>query len=96
VASVRQKSDERWRQMITSLVLAGQAAGEFRGIDAAAFAISLSALLDGLAVQIALGDPVVDQVGAFELSMHFVADQLGFRWTPGRGRAGTAAQAQET
>jgi len=96
VASVRQKSDERWRQMITSLVLAGQAAGEFRGIDAAAFAISLSALLDGLAVQIALGDPVVDQAGAFELSMHFVADQLGFQWTPGRGRAATAAQAQET
>ena len=96
VAGVRQKSDERWRQMITSLVLAGQAAGEFRGIDAAAFAISLSALLDGLAVQIALGDPVVDQVGAFELSMHFVADQLGFEWTPGRGRPGTAAQAQET
>ena len=96
VASVRQKSDERWRQMITSLVIAGQAAGEFRGVDAAAFAISLSALLDGLAVQIALGDPVVDQLGAFELSMHFVADQLGFRWTPGRGRPGAAAQAQET
>ena len=30
VASVRQKSDERWRQMISSLVLAGQEAGEFR------------------------------------------------------------------
>ncbi len=86
VASVRQKSDERWRQMISSLVLAGQEAGEFRGVDADRFAIGLSALLDGLAIQIALGDPVVDPVGAFELSMHFVADQLGIAWAPGRGR----------
>lgn len=85
VASVRQKSDERWRQMISSLVLTGQEAGEFRGVDAGRFAIGLSALLDGLAIQIALGDPVVDQVAAFELSMQFVADQLGITWTPGRG-----------
>ena len=88
VASVRQKSDERWREMITSLVLAGQAAGEFAGVDAADFSVCLSALLDGLAIQIALDDPVVDPVGAFELSMHFVANQLGFEWTAGRGRRG--------
>jgi AcrR family transcriptional regulator len=89
VGSVRQKSDERWRQMISSVVTGGQASGEFRGVDPGAFAISLSALLDGLAVQIALGDPVVDQLGAFELSMQFVTDQLGFSWSPGRGRPGT-------
>src|SRR4029077_19560708 len=29
VASVRQKFDERWRQLITSLVVDGQASGEF-------------------------------------------------------------------
>ncbi len=88
VASVRQKSDERWREMIASLVLAGQAAGEFAAVDAADFAVCLSALLDGLAIQIALADPVVDPAGAFELSMHFVANQLGFEWSPGRGRRG--------
>ena len=88
VASVRQKSDERWREMITSLVLTGQEAGEFAGVDAADFSVALSALLDGLAVQIALEDRVVDPVRAFELSMHFAANQLGFEWSPGRGRPG--------
>jgi AcrR family transcriptional regulator len=87
VASVRRKSDERWREEIAGLVLAGQAAGEFRDVDPASFAICLTALLDGLTVQIALEDPAVDPVGAFELSMQFVADQLGLDWKPGRGRA---------
>jgi AcrR family transcriptional regulator len=86
VAGVRRKSDERWREVIKSLVLAGQEAGEFRAIDAASFAIYLSALLDGLTIQIALEDPVVDSLAAFELSMRFVADQLGFTWMPGRRR----------
>src|SRR6266704_1249306 len=88
VAGVRQRSDERWRELISSLVLAGQEAGEFAAVDAADFAVSLSALLDGLAIQIALADPVVDPATAFELSMHFVANQLGFEWSPGRGRRG--------
>jgi len=86
VAGVRQKSDERMRDLIGSLVHEGQEAGEFREVDAASFALYLSTLLDGLTIQIALNDPVVDSVRAFELSMQFVADQLGFAWTPGRGR----------
>ena len=86
VAAVRQKSDERWREVIAALVHEGQAAGEFRPVDAASFAIYLSTLLDGLTIQIALEDPVVDSLRAFELSMHFIADQLGFDWNPGRSR----------
>ncbi|HTP17389.1 MAG TPA: TetR/AcrR family transcriptional regulator, partial [Streptosporangiaceae bacterium] len=43
VASVRRKSDERWRHIIESLVLAGQEAGEFRDVDPAKFALCLSA-----------------------------------------------------
>ncbi len=87
VASVRQTSDERWRALIADLVRSGQEAGEFRDVDPAAFAISLTALLDGLTIQIALDDPVVDSFGAFELCMHFVAEQLGFSWKPGGGRS---------
>jgi AcrR family transcriptional regulator len=86
VASVRQKSDERWRDIIATLVREGQEGGEFREVDAASFALYLSTLLDGLTIQIALNDPVVDSLHAFELSMRFVAEQLGFSWTPGRGR----------
>ena len=85
-AVVRRKSDEMWRATIADLVQAGQDAGEFTKVDKEQFAIGLSALLDGLTIQIALDDPAIDSVGAFELSMHFVANQLGFDWTPGRGR----------
>jgi AcrR family transcriptional regulator len=86
VGSVRQKSDEGWRELISDLVMAGQEAGEFRQVDPTGFAICLSTLIDGFTIQVALNDPVVDSVRAFELSMQFVADQLGFSWTPGRGR----------
>jgi len=90
VATVRQKFDERWRDTICSLVVEGQEAGEFGPIDPVDFAVLLSALLDGLAVQIALGDPSVDADRAFELSMRFAAGQLGFGWSHPRGRRGQA------
>lgn len=104
VAGVRQKSDERWRKVIADLIRDGQESSEFRtDVDADGFAICLSSLLDGLTIQIALDDPVVDSVRAYELAMRLVADQLDFDWTPGprraadRGRSGsrgrTAARA---
>jgi AcrR family transcriptional regulator len=92
VATVRRKSDERWRDEIAQLVLAGQEGGEFADVDPVSFAVCLSALLDGLTIQIALDDPGVDPVGAFELSMQFVASRLGFTWTPGRGRDGVTPE----
>jgi AcrR family transcriptional regulator len=81
VAAVRQKFDERWRETFRSLVLAGQETGEFAAVDADDFAIALSALLDGFAVQIALDDPDVGPQRAFGLTMRFAAGQLGFDWT---------------
>ncbi|MGH3229116.1 MAG: TetR family transcriptional regulator C-terminal domain-containing protein [Streptosporangiaceae bacterium] len=87
VAGLRQRDDERWREMIGSLVADGQRAGEFRAVDADNFAILLCSLLDGLAIQIALDDPVVGPKRAFDLCMHFIADQLGFEWNGSqRGR----------
>ncbi len=82
VAAVRQKSDERWRDAIRSIVLAGQEAGEFALVDADDFTITLASLLDGLAVQIALDDPQVPPQRAYELTMRFAAGQLGFDWKP--------------
>ena len=81
VASVRQKFDERWRETISSLVLAGQVAGEFGPVNADDFAVTLSALLDGFAIQIALGDPSMSPERAFELGMRLVSGQLGFEWS---------------
>ena len=82
VAGVRQKFDERWRDTIASLVTQGQEAGEFGPVDAADFAVTMSSLLDGFAIQIALEDPTVGPERAFELSMRFAASQLGFAWVP--------------
>ena len=82
VASVRQKFDERWRETICSLVTGGQETGEFGPVDPVEFAVLFSALLDGLAVQVALADPSVDAAKAFELCMRFAAGQLGFTWAP--------------
>jgi AcrR family transcriptional regulator len=95
VAGVRQKADDRWREVIASLVRDGQEAGEFRELDTEGFAISLSTLLDGFTIQIALDDPVVDPLRAFELSMRFAAGQLGFDWTPGRGRDAAGGKAPQ-
>ena len=78
VAAVRQKSDERWRHTIRSIVLAGQEAGEFAPLDADDFTITLAGLLDGLAVQIALEDSEVLPQRAYELAMRFAAGQLQF------------------
>ena len=82
VAAVRQKSDERWRETIRSIVLAGQEAGEFAPLDADDFTITLAGLLDGLAIQIALDDPQVPPQRAYEVVMRFAAGQLGFDWKP--------------
>ncbi len=88
VAGLREKADERWRDLISSLVRAGQKAGEFRDVDPDSFAILLSTLLDGMAIQIALNDPVVGPQRAFEQCMLFISDQLGFEWKDGQRRGG--------
>jgi len=78
VAAVRQKFDERWRETIRSIVLAGQESGEFAPVDVDDFTITLSSLLDGLAVQIALDDSEVPPSRAFNLTIGYAAGQLGF------------------
>ena len=81
VAAVRHKFDERWRETIEAAVQDGQEAGEFdASVDAGEFAVTLSALLDGMAVQIALEDPDVTPVRAYDLAMRYAAGQLGFSW----------------
>jgi AcrR family transcriptional regulator len=93
VAALRRKDDERWRDLVGSLVRSGQQAGEFRELDPDNVAILLCSLLDGLAIQIALDDPVVSPERAFQLGMRFIADQLGFEWNDGQRRRGGDRQA---
>jgi AcrR family transcriptional regulator len=81
--------DQRWRDTIAGVVRDGQAAGEIdRKVDADAFAITFSALLDGLSIQVALADPVVDPELAFTIAMGFAAKDLGTGWRPRRNGSG--------
>jgi AcrR family transcriptional regulator len=80
VARVREEFDARWRQVIADAVVEGQADGEFAPVDPAEFATALSALLDGLAVQLVLGDAAIDPVVAARIAMGYASGRLGFAW----------------
>lgn len=59
LAETRAELDGRWRRTIADVVRYGQERGEFGPADADEFALLLGALLDGLSVQVALGDSQV-------------------------------------
>jgi AcrR family transcriptional regulator len=80
VARDREAHDRRWRQTIAGIVRLGQAAEEFAPIDADAFSLCLAALIDGLAIQVVLGDPEVPAERMFDLCMATCARELGFAW----------------
>jgi AcrR family transcriptional regulator len=77
LAATRAELDGRWRQAITDVVRYGQERGEFGPVEAEDFAMLLSSLLDGLAVQIALKDEEVTPQRARELSLAFAEKELG-------------------
>ena len=57
LAATRAALDRRWRQAIAEIVREGQETGEFGPGNPDDIALLLCALLDGLMVQITLGDP---------------------------------------
>jgi AcrR family transcriptional regulator len=59
LAETRQRLDRRWREALAEVIREGQASGEFGGDDADDLALLLGALMDGYAIQLALGDPDV-------------------------------------
>ena len=59
LAATRERLDRRWRETIAQIVKEGQASGEFVEGDADDLALLLGALMDGFAIQLALGDPAV-------------------------------------
>jgi AcrR family transcriptional regulator len=81
VARDRATLDRRWRETIADIVRQGQASGEFAPVDAGDFSLRLAALIDGLAVQVVLGDPEVPPERMFDLCMQTCAGELGFAWS---------------
>jgi AcrR family transcriptional regulator len=87
IAKDRIELDQQWRDTIARVVRDGQAAGEIGEVDADAFAITFAVLLDGLSIQVALKDPVVNPDRAFAIAMKFAAGELDVSWKPRRRSA---------
>jgi AcrR family transcriptional regulator len=77
LAAIREQLDLRWRRTIAAIVSEGQEAGEFGPTDPDELALLLASLLDGLAVQIALGDPEGTSERAREICLRLVGRELG-------------------
>ncbi len=92
VRAVREESDEHFRETIRQIVRDGVTGGEFSGVDEDDFAVAYTALLDGFAIQVALGDPVVGPERAFDVAMQVASQQLGFAWEPRRARRRTSGK----
>jgi AcrR family transcriptional regulator len=93
IAKDRIELDQRWRDTIADVVREGQESGELGDVDAESFAIAFSALLDGLSIQVALQDPVVDPDRAFRIAMEFASRELEVDWLPRPKRRTTARRA---
>lgn len=101
-AETREALDVRWRAMIAQTIFEGQERGEFAPGDADDLALSLAALLDGLCVQVGLGDPSVPKARAARVWLRAAESWLGTSLdlhvpdvssvAPTRNRDGSAAQ----
>jgi AcrR family transcriptional regulator len=81
LARIREQLDERWRGTIAAIVREGQEAGEFGPTDPDRLALLLASLLDGLSVQIALGDSYGTPERARELCLRLAGAELGCELT---------------
>jgi len=77
-ARKREALERRWRNTIAEVVREGQRSGEFGPCDTERFATYLSALMDGLALQVLFGDPAVSGELANEMCLDAAARELGF------------------
>jgi AcrR family transcriptional regulator len=77
VNAARAALDARWREAIAEVVRDGQAAGEFSAVDPEEFALTLGALMDGFAIQLALRDPGVTPAQVRAHCLALVEERLG-------------------
>jgi AcrR family transcriptional regulator len=79
-ARKREALDRRWRTIITDIVRDGERIGVFESVDAEDFALRFAALIDGLAIQVLLGDPDVTSTRMRDLVLQMAARELGVRF----------------
>jgi AcrR family transcriptional regulator len=73
----RAELDAQWRDLIVRVVQAGIDADEIGTLDVETFSIMWGSLLDGLVVQVALDDPVVDAGRARKIALDVAYQELG-------------------
>jgi AcrR family transcriptional regulator len=83
----RAELDAQWRDLIARIVQDAVDAGEIADLDVRSFAILWGSLLDGLVVQVALDDPVVDLALARKLALDLAYKELGIDAARSGGRA---------
>jgi AcrR family transcriptional regulator len=84
----RAELDAQWRALIARIVQDAVETGEIEPLDVESFAIMWGSLLDGLVVQVALDDPVVDSPLARTVALEGASKELGL--PPARRRARSA------
>ena len=77
IDDVRRSIDRRWRDELTTLISRGVQEGVFTTDDPHASAVRLSAMLDGLAVQVVLGDEDMSPEQMAALWIDGAAGELG-------------------
>ncbi|MGZ4595235.1 MAG: TetR/AcrR family transcriptional regulator [Actinomycetes bacterium] len=82
VSRDREELDQRWRDRVADIVRDGVESGEFAPHDVDEFALIFTALLDGLLVQVSLGDPTVSAARAAEVTLRLAARELDHDWVP--------------
>ena len=83
LASEREALDRRWRQSIADIIRSGRETGEFpEGEDADDLGRAISALIDGLAVQVLMNDPVMTPKAMQSLCMEISGRLIGFSLEP--------------
>ena len=80
-ARKREALDRRWRNTIAEVVREGQRSGEFGPCDPEHFATYLSALMDGLALQMLLKDSAVNSSMMNKMCLDAAARELGLEPT---------------
>jgi AcrR family transcriptional regulator len=73
----RAELDAQWRDLIARVVRSAIDDGEIDDIDVDSFSIMWASLLDGLVVQVALEDPVVDLGRARQVALDVAFKDLG-------------------
>jgi AcrR family transcriptional regulator len=93
LARTRERLDRRWREAIADIIRDGQASGEFEAVDAGDVALLLAAVMDGFAIQLALGDPAVSSETVRRHCLALAEAQLNMRGEVDEGSVERAAPA---